>query len=96
VKEFIENNPRVMGILIVVLTASIYVLQGSYKEDLEVALLILAGIVMLVAVPTIYFLPALVASKREHKQKTAITVLNLFLGWTVLGWVGALVWAVTN
>lgn len=40
-----------------------------------------------------YFMPALVASGRRHRQRVAILVLNLLLGWTVLGWVGALVWA---
>lgn len=44
----------------------------------------------------IYFAPALVASRRDHKNATAITVLNLFLGWTLLGWVVALVWAVSK
>ena len=41
----------------------------------------------------IYFLPSLVAVERNHKQATPIGILNLFLGWTLLGWVGALVWA---
>lgn len=41
----------------------------------------------------IYFLPAIVAIKRQHCNTLAILVLNIFLGWTFLGWVGALVWA---
>jgi hypothetical protein len=52
--------------------------------------LMLAGILLL------YFLPALVAGRRGHPQATAIFVLNLLLGFTVLGWVGALVWACMN
>jgi hypothetical protein len=40
-----------------------------------------------------YFLPSIVARAREHRQMIAIAVLNAFLGWTVLGWVVALVWA---
>jgi hypothetical protein len=44
----------------------------------------------------LYVLPALVASSRHHRQTMAITVLNLLLGWTLLGWVGALVWSCTN
>ena len=44
----------------------------------------------------IYFLPAIVAAKRGHRQSTAILILNLFLGWTLIGWVAALVWANTN
>ena len=45
---------------------------------------------------TIYFVPAIVALVRSHRQKGAIIALNVFLGWTLLGWVIALVWAFTN
>jgi len=41
----------------------------------------------------IYLLPAIVGQSRHHHQRTAIWVLNIFLGWTVLGWVASLVWA---
>jgi hypothetical protein len=43
----------------------------------------------------VYFLPAIIAGRRKHPNATAITVLNLILGWTLLGWVVALVWALT-
>jgi hypothetical protein len=44
----------------------------------------------------IYFIPTFVAASRKGKHHTAIFVINLFLGWTLLGWVGALVWAVVT
>ena len=40
-----------------------------------------------------YFIPSIIAGARGHHQTVAIVVLNLFLGWTFLGWVAALVWA---
>jgi hypothetical protein len=43
----------------------------------------------------LYFLPSIVAYSRSHRQAGAITVLNLLLGWTVLGWILAMVWAAT-
>lgn len=43
----------------------------------------------------LYFVPSVVAMVRHHRNRTAIEVLNLFLGWTVLGWIVALVWAST-
>jgi uncharacterized membrane protein YqaE (UPF0057 family) len=43
-----------------------------------------------------YFLPALVAWKRRHGNASAIGVLNLLLGWTMIGWIGSLVWAFTS
>jgi uncharacterized membrane protein YqaE (UPF0057 family) len=42
-----------------------------------------------------YFMPTIVGAWRNHHSATAIMWLNLFLGWTLLGWVGALVWAFT-
>lgn len=48
---------------------------------------------IVIGVP-IYFLPAYLG--RFHRQATAITALNVLLGWTLLGWVAALVWAVSD
>lgn len=44
----------------------------------------------------LYLLPALIAAHRHHKSKIAIFALNLLLGWALIGWVGALVWALTS
>lgn len=41
----------------------------------------------------IYFIPAFIAAKRSHPNATAIVVLNTLAGWTFLGWIGSLVWA---
>jgi hypothetical protein len=43
----------------------------------------------------LYFLPTIVANSRK-RQVGSIFVLNLFLGWTLLGWVVALVWAMSE
>jgi hypothetical protein len=56
----------------------------------------MGGLLLLAFLLGLYFLPSMVAAMRSHRQSTAICMLNLFLGWTVLGWVGALVWACTN
>lgn len=53
----------------------------------------LAILVMLV-LAFIYFLPGIVSTLRGHPNTLAIWVLNIFLGWTFVGWVIALVWAV--
>jgi Superinfection immunity protein len=41
-----------------------------------------------------YFLPSIIALGRSKRDITAIVLLNIFLGWTMIGWVVALVWAV--
>lgn len=43
-----------------------------------------------------YLIPMAVAVTRRHPQARAIGVLNIFLGWTVIGWAAALVWASTR
>ncbi|MCC8404076.1 superinfection immunity protein [Paraburkholderia sp. MMS20-SJTN17] len=53
------------------------------------------GLVYLLIALVVYFMPAIVARYRKHKNASAITVLNLFAGWTGVGYLGALVWAFT-
>jgi Superinfection immunity protein len=40
-----------------------------------------------------YFLPTIIALARSKRDIVGILLLNLFLGWTMIGWVVALVWA---
>ena len=43
-----------------------------------------------------YFLPSIVACKNKHRYDDGIIILNIFLGWTFIFWVIALVWALSN
>ncbi|WP_419855730.1 superinfection immunity protein [Candidatus Poriferisodalis sp.] len=40
-----------------------------------------------------YLLPAIIAKRGEHPDAAQIAVLNFLAGWTVVGWIVALVWA---
>ncbi|QMV19833.1 superinfection immunity protein [Granulicella sp. 5B5] len=44
----------------------------------------------------IHFLPTIIAALRNSRHVVAIFLLNLFLGWTVIGWIVALIWAITS
>ena len=44
----------------------------------------------------LYFVPARVAYRRHHPACVPILALNIFLGWTLLGWMGVLVWALSR
>ena len=44
----------------------------------------------------IYFIPTVIACYRKHGNMTAILLLNIFLGWTLIGWLIALIWSVTD
>jgi hypothetical protein len=50
-------------------------------------------IIVLFFLILVYFLPTIIAVSRKKKGTATIIILNLFLGWTVVGWVFAFIWA---
>ncbi len=44
----------------------------------------------------LYFLPTLIEVLRGHPQKVPIFILDLLAGWTMVGWVVAIVWSCTK
>lgn len=44
----------------------------------------------------LYLLPTGIASHRRHRNMTPIMLVNIFLGWTVVGWLVALIWSTTS
>lgn len=44
----------------------------------------------------IYMIPAIVAAFRKLPSANSIAVVNIFLGWTFIGWVVALAMAVAG
>lgn len=59
--------------------------------------LVLVVVLLLAAAvgAVVYFLPTIIAFKRGKRNRGAILALNLFLGWSLLGWVVSLVWALS-
>jgi uncharacterized membrane protein len=57
---------------------------------------VFAIIAVLVLPVVIYLVPTTIAVNRKHNNAAAIAALNIFLGWTFIGWVVALVWAMTD
>lgn len=51
------------------------------------------GIGTLVTAALFYFPPTIVAWIRQHPNRVSIFLLNLLLGWTVIGWFVALIWS---
>ena len=43
-----------------------------------------------------YFVPTIIAMVRHKTNLLAIFMVNLLLGWTIIGWIVALVWAVAK
>lgn len=63
---------------------------GEPYFDLIAISMLSAGIILL------YFLPSVIAVRRNHKESDVIVGINLILGVTGLGWGGALAWALAG
>ncbi|HTI18291.1 MAG TPA: superinfection immunity protein [Trinickia sp.] len=59
---------------------------GTLDEIVLQAVEVLAAVVL-------YFLPALVADRRKRHDLLTLALFNACLGWTVVGWIIALCWA---
>ena len=67
---------------------------------LKAIILLLFVLVFIIFFPfgflfTLYFLPSIIAGIRNNNF-SAILVLNLFLGWTLVGWVVSLSWSLAS
>ena len=70
-------------------------LDNTQKVTLDIASITnnLIWPLIIVSLGLLYFLPTIVG--RNKRNASAIMMLNIFLGWTFIGWVVALVWAMT-
>jgi uncharacterized membrane protein YbhN (UPF0104 family) len=53
---------------------------------------ILEGAAVIAAL-SLYLIPSIEADARQHRDAFAITLVNVLLGWTVVGWFAARAWA---
>lgn len=67
----------------------------SLLANLDGVNLWVLGLVLLVAA-CVYLLPSVVAASTRHRHTALIVLLNIFLGWTIAGWLIAFVWALVN
>lgn len=56
---------------------------------------VIGGLLLLALVVAVYFLPTIIASSRKHHNAGSVFIINLFLGWTFLGWVIAVAMSVS-
>lgn len=52
--------------------------------------------VLLIGALILYIIPSIIAGQRDVAHQGSIIAINLFLGWTVIGWLAALIWACTD
>lgn len=90
----------IVGALLAVLVVFIAVNQPTNPEARESsAAAAIGSIVFMLVIGLIglvfYFLPMIVALKRDHPSLAGIALLNIFFGWSLIGWFAALIWCVS-
>ncbi len=87
----------VIGGSMVVVIVCLCLLGMAAEPDTRAVIFgtILFGIVGLGSLG-VYFIPTIISMMSKKRNTPAIAVLNIFLGWTLIGWVAALVWAVAQ
>jgi uncharacterized protein len=73
-----------------------YLNEENRKKDegINQNLLAIATILGVIFASAIYFIPTVIAFKRNHEYKWVILVLNTFGGFTGIIWIAVLVWAI--
>lgn len=84
----------VISFLLILVLAFVVAATAAIGSGTNSAALV-ATIMFFPSAFALYFAPAILANTRKHSQIMPITVLNTLLGWTLIGWVAALVWAYT-
>jgi hypothetical protein len=51
------------------------------------------NVIMLMLILILYLLPTLIAFGREHPRRGEIAVVNIVVGWTLIGWIIVFLWA---
>ena len=65
-------------------------------EQYDLLFVLLLGFLGFTLFICVYLLPTFIAYRKDKKDKLAILLINIFLGTTFVGWVIALVWALTT
>jgi hypothetical protein len=82
------------GHAVVLLTVGAAVLAAIFSSHPHLERWIAFAILFPVAI--FYLLPSYVAVLRGHDRAVVATMVNVLLGWTIVGWVGVLIWSFTR
>ncbi|MEM5490874.1 superinfection immunity protein [Enterobacter cloacae] len=89
----IVSNLFLIAVLLFCLFLVALLLKDLFIDKINGNIEVILVILFLLAV---YLLPSINAFNRWHKDKKAVLALNLFLGWTAIGWIGSLIWSFTG
>lgn len=84
----------IVGLGIVITSLAVPQLLDAGPNILGTIISIFLFLFMIACVFCCYFFPWLIASDKH--SRSSIFVVNLFFGWTLIGWVVCLAWAVSK
>ena len=58
-------------------------------------ILSLAFWILIFILGTLYFIPTIIAKACNKKNSDGVFIVNFTLGWTIIGWIIALMWAIS-
>jgi len=88
-----RGDPRVVVSLIMLSAGLLLITLSLFSDSFNMRWLFL---LIFIASMAVYLIPVIIAILRRHRNMAAIIILTIFLGWTFLGWVAALVWSTTD
>ncbi|MBS9781712.1 MAG: superinfection immunity protein [Gammaproteobacteria bacterium] len=74
----------------------INVISYSFKIQLDLIAVVIGYFLIVIFICLIYLIPTFIAHNRKHHNTLAIFLTNLLLGFTIIGWIAALIWSVTK
>jgi hypothetical protein len=86
-----NNLLRLLLIVGIVACGIVVVALGFARHDAD--LMAPVNLVLFVVAALVYLLPTGLALWRDCRSTVWITLVNVFLGWTILGWFAALGWS---
>lgn len=95
----VERAVAVAGWVLVVLAAAwaVFLFRAIFTDSGDISVPSVVVFVALSALSLVlYFLPTGVAAYRQIPNIGPVIVINIFLGWTFLGWVAALAMSVAG
>jgi hypothetical protein len=106
-KIFVEQKP--LSISLICCFIGLFVLIVSLiltntLNDVVIVLLslilsflsILISILFILILITIYILPIIIAIIRKHNNLSPVILVNIFFGWSVIGWIVSLIWSTSD
>lgn len=87
------SNLFLIAVLLFCLSLAALLLKDLYINKINGNIEIILIFLFLLAS---YLSSSINAWSRGHKDRKAVLALNLFLGWTAIGWIGSLIWSFTG